>query len=92
MNDTAVLEIALKMLTVVAKVTAPVLLVSLAVGLMVSIFQSVTQIQEMTLTFVPKLIAVSVVLLVSGHWMLNQVVGFTNELFAMIPHLLANSA
>lgn len=90
MTDTAVLDIAMKMLTLVAEVTAPILLASLAVGLLVSVFQSVTQIQEMTLTFVPKLIAVALVILVGGHWMLNQVVGFTNDLFGMIPHLLAS--
>jgi flagellar biosynthetic protein FliQ len=85
----AVLEIALKMLTLVAEVTAPILVASLAVGLTVAIFQSVTQIQEMTLTFVPKLLTVALVLLVSGHWMLDRVVGFTNEMYTMIPHLLS---
>ena len=89
MNDTQVLEIALKMMTVVAKVTAPILVTSLAIGLVVSLFQSVTQIQEVTLTFVPKLAGVALVVLIAGHWMLAQVVGFTNELFATLPRLLA---
>ena len=89
MNDTQVLEIALKMMTVVAKVTAPILVTSLAIGLVVSLFQSVTQIQEVTLTFVPKLAGVGLVVLIAGHWMLAQIVGFTNELFATLPRLLA---
>ena len=89
MTDTAVLEIALKMMLVVAKVTAPILIASLAVGLSISLFQSVTQIQEVTLTFVPKLAAVALVILVAGHWMLNEIVNFTNELFATLPRLLA---
>ncbi len=89
--SSAVLDIALKMLTLVAEVTAPILIASLAVGLAVAVFQSVTQIQEMTLTFVPKLLTIAIVLLVAGHWMLGRVVGFTNEMYGMIPHLLASS-
>ena len=90
MTDTAVIEIALKMMIVTAKVSAPILLTSLAIGLAISLFQSVTQIQEVTLTFVPKLAAVALVIVISGHWMLNQVIGFTHELFAMIPRLIAS--
>ena len=89
MTDTAVIEIALKMMMVVAKVTAPILIASLAVGLSISLFQSVTQIQEVTLTFVPKLAVVALVILVAGHWMLNEIVNFTQELFATLPRLLA---
>jgi flagellar biosynthetic protein FliQ len=66
----------------------PILLASLGVGLVISIFQSVTQIQEFTLTFVPKLVAVALVILVAGHWMLNELVGYTYSLFDQIPHLL----
>lgn len=88
--SSAVLDIALKMLTLVAEVTAPILIASLAVGLTVAVFQSVTQIQEMTLTFVPKLLTIAIVLLVTGHWMLGRVVGFTNEMYGMIPHLLSS--
>ncbi len=92
MTDSAVLDIAMKMLTTAAEVAAPILAVSLCVGLVVSIFQSVTQVQEMTLTFVPKLLAVALVIVFAGHWMLGRVVGFTNEMFAMIPHLLASGS
>lgn len=91
MTDTAVLDIASRMLKLIAEVTAPILITSLTIGLMVSIFQSITQIQEMTLTFVPKLAGVALVILLTGHWMLGQVVGFTRDLYAMIPHLLAGA-
>ena len=87
--DTSVIEIAVQTMIICAKLCAPILLVSLAVGLAVSLFQSVTQIQEVTLTFVPKLAGVALVVLIAGHWMLAQVVSFTNELFATLPRLLA---
>ena len=90
MTDTAVIEIALRMMTVTAKVSAPILLTSLAIGLAISLFQSVTQIQEVTLTFVPKLAGVALVIVVSGHWMLGQLVGFTHQLFDLIPRLIAS--
>jgi len=90
-TDTAVIQIVAQMMMVVAKVTAPLLLTSMAVGLTVSIFQSVTQIQEMTLTFVPKVAAVALVLILAGHWMLSQMTGFTHDLFNMIPQLIAGA-
>lgn len=63
-------------LYLVIKVAAPVLLVSLVVGLIISIFQTVTSIQEQTLTFVPKIIAVFFTLIVLGHWILNEMTQF----------------
>ncbi len=89
MTDTSVVEIATQTMIVCAKLSAPVLLVSLAIGLGVSLLQSVTQIQEVTLTFVPKLIGVGLVVVVGGHWMLAEMVSFTERLFDMIPGLLA---
>jgi len=89
MTDTSVIEIVLQALILVAKVAGPILATSLAVGLTISLIQSVTQVQEMTLVFVPKMIAVAVVLLVAGHWMLSQLVAFTDQMFALIPRLLA---
>jgi flagellar biosynthetic protein FliQ len=88
MTDTQVIEIALRMMTVVAKVTAPILVTSLAIGLLVSLFQSVTQIQEATLSFVPKAAGVGVALLFSGNWMLHEMVSYTRNLFEQIPSLL----
>ena len=61
---------------------APVLLVSLVVGLVVSIFQTVTSIQEQTLTFVPKILAICVALLIFGHWMMNNMVEFMIRLWS----------
>ena len=62
--------------------SAPVLLVSLIVGLVISIFQTVTSIQEQTLTFVPKILAIFVALLIFGHWMMNNMVQFMERLWA----------
>jgi len=90
MTDTAVIEIVLQALILVAKIAGPILATSLAVGLTISLIQSVTQVQEMTLVFVPKMIAVALVLVLGGHWMLSQIVGFTDQLFAMIPRLLSS--
>ncbi|OBR94964.1 flagellar biosynthetic protein FliQ [Clostridium ragsdalei P11] len=68
-------------------VGAPILIVSVVVGLIISIFQATTQIQEQTLTFVPKLIAVAVIGLISGSWMLQQIVAFTERIFTYISHI-----
>ena len=71
-----VVAIADQALFTVIKVAAPVLLISMAVGLIVSIFQTVTSIQEQTLTFVPKLLAIFIVLLLTGSWIMNNCVEF----------------
>ena len=88
MTDAAVIQIALQALIVSAKLAAPILIVSLGIGLGISILQSVTQIQEVTITFVPKLVGVGVVILVAGHWMLREIVSFTQTLFTELPSLL----
>lgn len=89
MNDTAIIQIAMQAMLVTAKLAMPILVVSLAIGVGISIIQSVTQVQEFTLTFVPKLIGVGVVVLVSGNWMLNEMVNFTRVLFVdTLPQLL----
>jgi flagellar biosynthetic protein FliQ len=67
-----------------AKVSAPILITVLLLGLLISIFQATTQIQEQTLTFVPKLIATAVVGIFLGSWMLQTIVSFTNRIFDMI--------
>ncbi len=72
-------------LYLVIKIAAPVLLVSLVVGLIISIFQTVTSIQEQTLTFVPKIIAVFFTLIVLGHWMLNEMTQFMIRLWSDFP-------
>lgn len=89
MDTNAVLDIGLAGLVTAAKVSAPLLLTSLVVGFAISLFQSMTQIQEITLTFVPKAIAVGIALLVCGHWMLTEMIEFTYLLFERIPSLLS---
>ena len=88
MTDTDVTEIATQTMLVGAKCAAPILLTALLVGFMISLFQAATQIQEPTLSFVPKMIAVAIALLVTGNWVLNTLVSFTNQLFESLPRLL----
>src|SRR5437763_14309591 len=91
MTDTAVIEIAVQMMLVVARVAAPILITSLAIGLAISLFQSVTQIQEVPLTFLPKLAGVAPVRVISAHWMLRQLISFTHQLFDLLPPLIHSS-
>ncbi len=88
MNAAAVLDLALTAMVMGAKLAAPILVTSLVVGFLISLFQSITQIQEITLTFVPKTIAVAVVLYIAGYWMLQTLVNTTTDLVARIPALL----
>lgn len=81
MSDNIVIDIAREAIFLIIKVAAPVLIVSLVVGLVVSILQTVTSIQEQTLTFVPKLIAILLVTLLFGNWMLTSIKEFMQELF-----------
>jgi flagellar biosynthetic protein FliQ len=87
-TDHAVINIAVQSILLAAKLAAPILGISLAIGLFVGLLQSATQIQEQTLTFVPKLAGVAIVILLAGHWMLGQTIAFTHSLFNMIPQLL----
>ncbi|MBV7272207.1 flagellar biosynthesis protein FliQ [Clostridium thailandense] len=68
-------------------VSAPILLVSIVVGLIISILQATTQIQEQTLTFVPKILAGALIGLITGSWMLHQLVSFTTRIFTYIAHI-----
>lgn len=77
-----VVEIASKALYLILKVSLPILLVSLIVGLIISIFQTVTSIQEQTLTFVPKIVCVFLALILLGNWMLTEMVDFIIELWS----------
>ena len=87
MKDQTVIEIGLQAILLAAKLCAPILLTALAVGFGISLFQSVTQIQEATLSFVPKAIAIGVVIVICGNWMLHEMVGFTGDLYALIPRM-----
>ncbi|MCR4584468.1 MAG: flagellar biosynthesis protein FliQ [Lachnospiraceae bacterium] len=82
MSIDTITEIISQALYTVIITVAPPLLVSLIVGLIVSIFQTVTSIQEQTLTFVPKVIAIFLVLIVAGHWMLNNMITFMEDLWS----------
>jgi flagellar biosynthesis protein FliQ len=89
MNTNALMDIGMLAMIAAAKLAAPVLITALVVGFAISLFQSVTQIQEPTLAFVPKAVAVAIILLISGHWMISEMVDFTHALFEKIPGLLA---
>jgi flagellar biosynthesis protein FliQ len=88
MTQADAVHLAIEAMLTTFKLVAPILGVSLAVGLIISMFQSVTQIQEFTLTFVPKLAAVSLVLLFTGHWMMDTLITYVDTLFNQIPQLL----
>ena len=88
MNQDVVISLAMDAMALSLKVGMPLLLVGLVVGLIVSIFQAVTQIQEMTLTFIPKVLALGVVLVVAGPWMLGQLLTYTENLYTSIPQLV----
>lgn len=91
MSDTAVIALAMQTMLVAAKLSAPILLTSLAIGFGISLFQSVTQIQEVTLSFVPKMIGVGIAVIASGNWMLHELTSFTLDLFAKLPELLGGA-
>ena len=88
MTQDQVVSLVVDAMSVSLKIALPVLLVSLVVGLAVSIFQAVTQIQEQTLSFIPKIVAMAAVLMLLGPWMLNQLLGYTADLWGGIPNLI----
>ena len=88
MNSTAVINLMSEALQLTLLVSAPLLLTALVVGLVVSVFQAATQINEMTLSFIPKLIGVFVAVVVSGPWILQLLVDYTQRLFGSIPGMV----
>jgi len=88
MSESFVISIAKDAVTNVLMVSGPILLVSLVIGLIISIFQATTQIQEQTLTFVPKIISVFVSLIIFGPWMLHMLVGLAQRMFDAIPYMI----
>ncbi len=88
MTPESVMTIGTRALEITLLLAAPMLLVALVVGLLVGIFQSATQISEMTLSFIPKLIAMAATLAIAGPWMLKLIVNYTRELFESIPGLI----
>jgi len=87
-NSQQVIDIGTAALVVCAKVAGPFLFVVLAIGVVVGLFQSVTQLQEPTLSFVPKLLGAAIVIAVSGNWMMMELVTFSRELIGAIPQFL----
>jgi flagellar biosynthetic protein FliQ len=87
MTDTAIVHLGLQAMLIAFELAAPTLLTALLIGFGVSLFQSATQIQEFTLSFVPKAIGVGVALLLSGSWMMHTMMTFTQQLFNQIPNL-----
>jgi len=86
MTPEFVTEIGKQTIEVILMVSAPVLIAGMAVGLIISVFQAVTQIQEMTLTFVPKIIVVFLVLLALAPWMMEIMLNYTSSIFTNIPN------
>ncbi|AMO68911.1 MULTISPECIES: flagellar biosynthesis protein FliQ [Zhongshania] len=88
MNADTVIELGRQAMNVTVLLAAPLLLSALAAGLMIGMFQAATQIQDMTLSFIPKLVVLVVVLGIAGPWMLRQLIDYTTQLFEMIPSLV----
>ena len=88
MDDAAIIEIVTRALWTAAQVAAPILITALAVGVFMGLLQSVTQIQEPTLAFVPKFAAIGLVIALTGGWMLQRMIDFTTALLERIPALL----
>ncbi|HVU76501.1 MAG TPA: flagellar biosynthesis protein FliQ [Gaiellaceae bacterium] len=89
MDQGTVTHLSVQAMTVALKVSAPFLLAGLAVGLIVSIIEAATSIQEQTLTFIPKVIVTGLVIALGGPWMLDQMLSYTQTLFQSIPALVA---
>jgi flagellar biosynthetic protein FliQ len=90
MNQDTVVNLATQAMTLALKIAGPILLVGLVIGLVVSIFQAVTQIQEQSLSFIPKIVALAVLILILGPWMLDQMVSYAQNLYLSIPQLVSS--
>ena len=88
MSQDKVVSLIVDMMGVTMKVALPMLLVGLIVGLLISILQAVTQIQEQTLSFIPKIVGMAVLVVVAGPWMLGQLITWTQQLYAGIPSMV----
>lgn len=88
MSGDLAIQVGRDALAMVMLVSAPMLGLGLLVGILVSVFQATTQIQEQTLAFIPKIIAVFVAILIFGPWMLSLMVGYTREIFINLPNMI----
>jgi flagellar biosynthetic protein FliQ len=87
-NQDTVVSLATQAMTLALEVAGPILLVGLGIGLIVSIFQAVTQIQEQSLSFIPKIVGLAVLIVVLGPWMLDKLVNYVTTLYTSIPSLV----
>ena len=85
MSEAVVIDIAREVVWTIVETVTPLLIVSLVIGLIVSIFQTITSIQEQTLTFVPKFIAIMLIIVLAGGWMMNNITGLFESLLSHIP-------
>jgi flagellar biosynthesis protein FliQ len=90
MNQEFIIYLGSRSLMVVAQVAGPVVFAAMIIGVVIAIFQAATQINEMTLTFIPKIVAVAVILLLLGSWMGTKLISFATELFNAIPSLVGS--
>jgi flagellar biosynthetic protein FliQ len=90
MNQDTVVNLASQAMSLALKVGGPLLLVALVIGLLVSVFQAVTQIQEQSLSLIPKIVGVAVVVVVLGPWMLGQLLSYTTSLYTAIPSMVGS--
>ena len=88
MDTDTVVSLATQAMSLALKISIPLLGVGLIVGVLISIIQAVTSIQEQTLSFIPKVLAMAVVLVVGGPWMLNQLLSYTSDLWTSIPNMV----
>lgn len=88
MDANAAVNLVGQAIVLVAKLAGPILISTLCVGLVVSLVQAVTTVQESSLTFLPKLLVVAAILALTGHWMLTQITDYTTQLYDSIPKLL----
>jgi flagellar biosynthesis protein FliQ len=87
MTRDTVVSLTVEAMELAMKVGMPILAAGLVVGLVISVFQAVTQIQEQTLSFIPKIVVTAIVIVVAGPWMLDQLVAYAEELYGSIPEL-----
>jgi flagellar biosynthetic protein FliQ len=90
MNQDTVANLSAQAISLALKIAGPLLLVALVIGLIVSVFQAVTQIQEQSLSLIPKIAGVAVVVVLLGPWMLGQIVSYTTALYTAIPSMVGS--
>ena len=88
MNQDTVVSLATQAMTLALEIAGPILLLGLIIGLLVSIFQAVTSIQEQSLSFIPKIIGLAALIVILGPWMLGQLVNYAQNLYMSIPQLI----